>query len=191
MLKKYLFIIPLFLLEVMVQLGFFWLAPAYECRWVVYAFLTVMTVAHLVVTYVLMVQHGPRKAAATIVAGSFIQALNIGATIFLLAVNSTIRSASFLMLMLMVLYVAIETILWISIEGFGNNMGNTTRDDQSDIVDDYDSYHESGCHEEVSVRPQRVNVPVENDRRYGVYHADVSSNRESARRTPPPVPVRH
>lgn len=191
MLKKYLFIIPLFLLEVMVQLGFFWLAPEYACRWVVYSFLTVMTVAHLVITYVLLVQHGPRKAAATIVAGSFIQALNIGATIFLLAVNSTIRSASFPMLMLMVLYAAIETILWISIEGFGNNMGNTPSDGQSDIVDDFDAYHESGCHEDVSIRSQRMNVPMERDRRYGAYRADVLANREPARRTPPPVPVRH
>lgn len=190
MLKKYLFIIPLFLLEVMVQLGFFWLAPEYACRWVVYSFLTVMTIAHLVVSYVLMVQHGPRKAAATIVAGSFVQTLNIGATVLLLAVNSTIRSVSFLMLMLMVLYAAIVTILWISIEGFGNNMGNDPIDGQSDIVDDFDAYHESGCNEDVSIHSHRVNLPMESDSRYGAYHADISSNREASRRTPPPVPVR-
>lgn len=189
MIKKYLYIIPLFLFEVMVQLGFFWLAPKCECRWVVYSFLTVMTVAHLVVTFVLTSNNGVRKSAATVVAGSFIQVVIIGAVVLLLAVGASVRSSLFLMLMLMALYTAVVTILWISIEGFGNNNVQASHMEQNDFGED--SYHDSECIEHTEDMSHRVNMSSVRDRNMDMNHGNGLSGRGHAGITPPPIPVKH
>ena len=114
--RKYLYIIPLMLVEVVIQLGFFWLAPDNECRWLVYLFLTVMTVVHLAIAFVMINVYGARRSAAAIVAGSFVQLVIIGVSILLLLVNAPIRSTIYPELILAVSYVAIVTIFWIAIE---------------------------------------------------------------------------
>jgi len=191
MTKKYLYIIPLFLLEVMIQLGFFWLAPTCECRWVVYSFLTVMTIAHLMITFVLITRYGVRKCASTIVAGSFIQTIIIVATVFLLIANVTVRSSLFLMLMLMALYVAVVTIMWIAIEGIGEGHNQVQNIEQNDYENDNDSYHESDCGEYVEETHQGLNLTPVRERNYNKNSVNEFSGRGSARRTPPPIPVKH
>lgn len=185
MIKKHLYIIPLFLFEVMIQLGFFWLAPMCECRWVVYSFLTVMTVAHLVVTFVLTTNNGIRKSAATVVAGSFIQAVIIGAVVLLLAVGASVRSALFLMLMLMALYTAVVSILWISIEGFGNNTNQGSQLEQNDFGDD------SECIEQREDMSRRVSMTSMRERNTDMNHVNGLSGRGHGGITPPPIPVKH
>lgn len=166
MAKKYLYIIPLFLLEVMIQLGFFWLAPMCECRWVVYFFLTIMTIAHLVITFVFMIKYGVRKYAATIVAGSFIQAIIMGAVILLLTVEASVRSALFLMLMLLALYAAVVAIFWISMGELGEDSNHTPHMGQNDSETDYEPYYDNNS-------------------------VNGFSGRGSAGRTLPPIPVKH
>ena len=191
MTKKYLYIIPLFLLEVMIQLGFFWLAPMNDCRWVVYSFLTVMTIAHFVITFKIMAQHGVRKSIATVVSGSVIQLIIIGATILLLMVGATIRSSLFLLLMLMTLYIAVIVILWISIEGFGSNVNHFSHTEHNDDEDDYDDYTGRDCREYSESAQERVSLPTVRTRNYNTNTTNNNSSRSIARRTPPPIPVKH
>ena len=191
MTKKYLYIIPLFFLEAVIQLGFFWLAPECECRWMAYAFLTVMTLVHLTITFVVFSEYGVRKGAATVVAGSVIQVLVIGATVWLLAVRATERSALFLMLMLMALYAAVVTILWISIEGFSeNHIGiPSMEDDEPENGDDF--YRESGCRESTEEVTRQANMPPVRERNFAPVYVNRPSSRDVSRRTPPPIPVKH
>lgn len=201
--KKYFYIIPLLLLEVMIQLGFFWLAPDNACKWVVYAFLSGMTLAHLIIVFALQILYGIRRSAATIVAGSFAQALVIGASVWLLSVDSSVRSSIFLMSMLAVLYIALVAILWISIEGFGYNHRQYDDFDMDEDENEYDdelalnSDEDEGCNEPEAVPARRRTVPSGN-----IGHAlpsgvvgrrapEVRGDRTPARRTPPPVPARH
>ena len=191
MTKKYLYIIPLFFLETVIQLGFFWLAPECECRWMAYAFLTVMTIVHLIITFVVFSEYGIRKGAATVVAGSLIQVLVISATAWLLAVRATERSALFLMLMLMALYAAVVTILWISIEGFSENHIGTPdiEDDEPENGDDF--YRENGCRESSEDVARQVNVPLVRERSFTPAYVNRPAGRDISRRTPPPIPVKH
>lgn len=54
-------IVPIFCVFAITQMLFFWLAPDVECFLVVYAFVTVLSIIHLVMTYMLSVTKGIRK----------------------------------------------------------------------------------------------------------------------------------
>jgi len=113
---KYLYLIPLTLLEVILQLAFFWLAPEVPCYWVVYVFGTVMTLIHMGVTFVLGTKYGVRRGAATIVAGSVCQVILVATCGVLLASGANIRNAVFALLIVSMLYAIIVTLLVLSIE---------------------------------------------------------------------------
>lgn len=114
--NKYLYLIPLTLLEVMLQLAFFWLAPDVPCYWVVYVFGSVLTLIHIVAVFVLGIKYGIRRSAATVVAGSISQVILVTTCGVLLASGSGIRNAIFALLIVSMLYVVIVTLLVLSIE---------------------------------------------------------------------------
>ena len=113
--KKNVFgIISLALIEVFIQLAFFWLAPNTLNRWIVYAFVTVMTCFHLVFAVLIVRKAGVRRSAAPIVIGSIVQLLILGASIGTLIFDTGIKNTLFLLLMLVVLYfVAVFTFVFL------------------------------------------------------------------------------
>ena len=190
MYKKYLYSIPLFLLEVIIQLAFFWLAPMCECRWIVYSFLTGMTLVHLVITFVLMVRYGVRKNAATIVGGSFVETLIIGAAVYLLMIRSNSRSALFMMLVLMALYAAVVTILCISIEGFGEQYEYKADIEPDEFDHGYNPYNDRERIDYTGGTSQPENIPPVRAKNVNNHPANDLSGRRTPRRTPPPIPVK-
>lgn len=114
--KRYLYIIPLFLVELMLQMLFFWLAPETAAKWIVYSIVTVMTIAHLILTFVLIFKYGIRRAAAPVTAGTFVQFLIVGSAVFLLIVAADVRNALFLLFILSILYITVILLLGLSME---------------------------------------------------------------------------
>lgn len=114
--SKYLYLIPLSLIEVILQLAFFWLAPDVPCYWIVYAFGSVLTLVHIIVAFVVGSTYGVRISAATIVAGSICQILLIVTCCILLVSGSSIRNAVFSLMIASILYIVIVTLLILSIE---------------------------------------------------------------------------
>ncbi len=128
--KKLYYIIPLFLLEAMIQLGFFWLSPSTESRWVVYAFLTVTSITHLVITYVLLSGYGIRRAIPTVIAGSVAEMMIVVSSALLLAFKASLRSSLFLMFILTILYAALVATFALSIDRVvGESGDNGDRND--------------------------------------------------------------
>lgn len=189
--KQLLSIIPLLLFEVMIQLGFFWLAPDKTCKWVVYAFLTALSLSHLMITYGLWSKYGIRRAAATIVAGSAVQVLIILGSVFLLSQDASIRSSVFLMLMLCLLYVILVSILWINIEGFSDNTENGPSGVAAEVERDLPlrNYNQS-CDSRGMGYSMDQSPSINNHDRQ---ENDVQSQRAplARKQTPPPLPARN
>jgi len=172
--RNKLYIIPLFLIEMIIQLGFFWLAPECDCTWVVYAFLTIATTLHLVLSFLITTRFGIRRAAASVVAGTFIQLLIITSSIYLLAMNASARNATFLILILVSLYATVTALFGFSIEGFIRNGGDPA--ERQPEMDETDS-NRTGC-----------SVPGHSRSEHQRYESNASVR--SRRNTPPPLPVK-
>ena len=114
--KNYLYIIPLFLLEMIFQLAFFWLAPDCECKWIVYIVISAMTISHLVLSFVLTDRFGIRRSAATIVSGTFIQVIMVSAGVILLFSQADKKNAVFSMVLLALFYALTVMLFGFSIE---------------------------------------------------------------------------
>lgn len=114
--NKYLYFIPLSLIEVILQLAFFWLAPDVPCYWTVYAFGSVLTLVHIGVSFGVCSTYGIRKSATSIVAGSICQIILVVTCCVLLASSSSVRNAVFSLMISSMLYVVIVTLLILSIE---------------------------------------------------------------------------
>lgn len=114
--NKYLYLIPLLLIEVILQLVFFWLAPDVPCYWAVYAFGSVLTILHIGVTFWVGTSFGIRRSTASIVGGSICQIVLITICGVLLAGGFSVRNAVFSLLIVSMLYIVIETLLILSIE---------------------------------------------------------------------------
>lgn len=114
--RNYFYIIPLVMLEAVIQLLFFWLAPAVVSRWVVYAFWTVVSVAHLTLVFILGNKKGVRRSVPTILCGSLILLFLVATGIFMLATNGTFRNTIFLMSIITILYMAAMCLMVFSIE---------------------------------------------------------------------------
>lgn len=190
--NKYLYLIPLVLLEAILQLAFFWLAPAVPCYWIVYAFGSALTLIHIGVTFVLGIKYGVRRSAATVVAGSVCQVILITVCAVLLAGGSEIRNAIFALLIVSMLYAVIVTLLVLSIE----------KNDMLDLhtvnpFDDGSETYPERRHNDIM-----VDYPVENPipkphrpmSTVGTMSINQTTSRASmavnANVTPPPLPMR-
>lgn len=114
--NKYLYLIPLVLIEVILQLAFFWLAPDVPCYWVVYAFGSALTLVHIGVSFGIGSTYGTRRSGATIVVGSICQIILLAICCVLLASGSNIRNAIFSLMIASMLYIVMVTLLFFSIE---------------------------------------------------------------------------
>lgn len=114
--RNYFYVIPLVMLEIIIQLLFFWLAPSNACRWVVYAFLTAVSAAHLTLVFILGCKKGARRSVPSILCGTLILMFLIATGIFMLSTNATFRNAMFLMLIISILYAAAMSLMVFSIE---------------------------------------------------------------------------
>lgn len=114
--NKYLYLIPLALIEVILQLTFFWLAPDVSCYWVVYAFGSFLTLLHIGIAFRVGSTYGTRKSAAIIVAGSICQIILFVTCCVLLASSASVRNAVFSLMISSMLYIVIVTFLILSIE---------------------------------------------------------------------------
>lgn len=114
--NKYLYIIPLALVEALLQLVFFWLAPDVDCFWVVYTFGTVMSLIHIGLVFVIGATYGARRCMATIVSGSICQAILFTACAVLLTSGANIRDAIFALLIVSIIYAVVVTLLVFSIK---------------------------------------------------------------------------
>lgn len=186
--SKYLYLIPLMLVEVILQLIFFWLTKEVPCYWVVYAFGTVMSLAHIVVVFATGIIYGIRKSAATISAGSVCQIFLVGVCVVLLLSEASIRNAVFALLITSILYVVIITLLILSIEKKSSLYDYTNENpfgDYSDMDMDMNTEHPV-------YKPQTPPVVVRENS--GIRHltpdvliTDIPTNNAV---TPPPLPVR-
>jgi hypothetical protein len=106
--RRFLYLFPLFGALAIPQILFFWLAPPADCYYVVYAFCTVLMIAHAVVTFYAVSVFGIRRSAAVVTVGaaSVLDAMIAGA--ILLANMSSIRSAAFCLSIFTVVYIASE-----------------------------------------------------------------------------------
>jgi len=109
--RRFLYLIPLAGVLAIPQILFFWLAPPADCRYVVYAFCTVLTIAHAVMTFYSVNAFGIRRSAATVTVGAVevLGALIAGA--ILLASLSSVRTAAFCLSIFSVIYIASEVLL--------------------------------------------------------------------------------
>ncbi len=172
--KRLLYIIPLILIEMMIQMAFFWLVPDCRCKWVVYAILTIATVVHLVISYVLVLCFEIRRTAATIVAGSVVQFMIIAASIYLWAVNASARNALFMLLIILTFYIVIMTLFGFSIEGVtSRNEGIAGTNNPGPAAS-----------------TNKTSAPTPNHRRT-VNCSTGNSNAVRKNTTPPPLPARH
>ena len=114
--KKYFYAFPLLMIELMLQLVFFWLAPDIASKWAVYAICTTMTIVHLVLVFILMLYADIRRTAATIVSGTFVQMILIAASVIMLIADAEVRSTVFLLMIISILYVAVVMVFILTIE---------------------------------------------------------------------------
>ena len=133
MMKRYLSIIPIALLEVMIQLCFFWLVPDFAGKWVVYGFITIMSLVHFGGMYYLTDIYGIRKIAGISVAGTFVQLIMFIAAIVLTILRVSAKTAFFPLIIITIMYFIVETVLIITMEDFLHSapVSNIEKDDIS------------------------------------------------------------
>ena len=190
--NKYLYLIPLALLEAILQLAFFWLAPAVPCYWIVYAFGSALTLIHIAIVFVLGSKYGVRRSVATVVAGSVCQVI-LGTTCgVLLASGSSIRNAVFALLIVSMLYMVIVTLLVLGIE-----KEDMLDSDAAHPFDDGNEVYQGYMHNNIMME-HPVDNPVPKSHRpmttVGMSPIDQAVGRENIAVntgvTPPPLPMR-
>lgn len=163
--RKYLYIIPFTLMEIVVQMIYFWIAPYYGYNWAVYSFLTVMTLLHFAFMFFLLNRYEGAKVSAAVRTGSILQIINIAAAVVLLTRDPSLRSVIFWTLLLSILYVAVAMYHWIDIY----------------VSEDADN-HSRNAETIRSGRRSVVNT--------GHEKRTAGASRSVSRGTPPPLPVR-
>jgi uncharacterized membrane protein len=97
-------IVPIFCVFAITQMLFFWLAPDVECFLVVYAFVTVLSIIHLVMTYMLSVTKGIRNSAGTILVGSVIWIIYMVLSAVLIGFDVSVKTAAFSLIIVFFVY---------------------------------------------------------------------------------------
>ena len=141
MLKRLFYIIPMFFLEMAIQLTFLSLSPNVKCRWFVYGIITFATMIHISGSYVLLFFKRIRKSAAVIVAGSIVQFIMICMGYALMAGNAGIKKAVITLIVLLCIYFATVSFFLLIMEEDGMFNGI---DDHED-TDEQDNELESNC----------------------------------------------
>ncbi len=184
--------IPLILIELALQLTFFWLVPNVESKWIVYCIGTIMTASHLFLVFYLGMRFGTRRSAATVVGGTVIQAVLLAASAVLVMIDASSRNTLFMLSIISIFYIAIVTSLGLFIE----NVSESDDTHNDFYVNDREEEEVSSCREREAQR---------NDHEY--YHSDRRRNEnsntiytnsrsrveETGRRAnfnPPPLPAR-
>lgn len=182
--NKYLYVIPLSLIEVILQLAFFWLAPDVACYWAVYAFGSVLTVVHIGVSFGVCSTYGTRKSAAIIVAGSICQIILLVTCCVLLASSASVRNAVFSLMISSMLYIVIVTLLILAIED--DEMLDTHT--VSPFDDGAAPYYDELDNEEIYINKTQDSISTRNlDANTPLPRKSMNLNSTI---TPPPLPVR-
>ncbi len=129
MLKRLFYIIPMFFVEVAIQLTFLSLSPNVKCRWFVYGLISFATMIHILGSYILIFFKRIRKSAAVIVAGSIIQFVMICAGYVLMAGNASIKKAIITLVALLCIYFATVSFFLLIMEedGMFNEIEDTNK----------------------------------------------------------------
>ncbi len=114
--RKAFYLIPLFLIELMIQLTLFWLMPPVNCRWVAYGIITFMSVTHLAFVFVLSVKRGVRRSMGTIIVSSFIMMLVLGGGSVLMLLDASVRNVAFSLTVLCILYAVVVSTLFLTMD---------------------------------------------------------------------------
>ena len=190
--KNVFYAIPLILIELALQLTFFWLVPNVESKWIVYCIGTIMTSSHLFLVFYLGTRFGTRRSAATVVAGTVIQAILLIASAALVMIDATSRNTVFMLSIISIFYIAIVTSLGLFIENLPES--NDTHNDSS--VNDRNEEEVSSCRDREEQRNRREYHHRDrrcNESRNTIHTNSRSRAEESTRRAnfnPPPLPAR-
>lgn len=119
--NKYLYLIPPILLEFVLQLLFFWLAPGVPCYWTVYAFGTTVSILHIALVFIVGTTYGVRRSAATVSVSSIFLSMFVMVCVILLTNGADVKNALFSLIISVMVYAALTILLVLSIEKNGES----------------------------------------------------------------------
>ena len=105
--EKLLGIVPAFCIFVITQICFFWLVPDVECFLAVYAFATLISLIHMLMTYLLSVTKGIRNSAGMIIMGSAM-------SVILLYFDVSVKTAAFSQTIVFLVYLVVTITMYLS-----------------------------------------------------------------------------
>lgn len=114
--EKLLGIVPAFCIFVITQICFFWLVPDVECFLAVYAFVTLISLIHMLMTYLLSVTKGIRNSAGMIIMGSAIWVIDIVMSVILLYFDVSVKTAAFSQTIVFLVYLVVTITMYLSME---------------------------------------------------------------------------
>lgn len=112
--EKLLVIVPAFCIFVIMQICFFWLVPDVECFLAVYAFVTLISLIHMLMTYLLSVTKGIRNSAGMIIMGSAIWVIDIVMSVILLYFDVSVKTAAFSQTIVFLVYLVVTITMYLS-----------------------------------------------------------------------------
>lgn len=112
--EKLLGIVPAFCIFVITQICFFWLVPDVECFLAVYAFVTLISLIHMLMTYLLSVTKGIRNSAGMIIMGSAIWVIDIVMSVILLYFDVSVKTAAFSQTIVFLVYLVVTITMYLS-----------------------------------------------------------------------------
>lgn len=112
--EKLLGIVPAFCIFVITQICFFWLVPDVECFLAVYAFVTLISLFHMLMTYLLSVTKGIRNSAGMIIMGSAIWVIDIVMSVILLYFDVSVKTAAFSQTIVFLVYLVVTITMYLS-----------------------------------------------------------------------------
>ncbi len=112
--EKLLGIVPAFCIFVITQICFFWLVPDVECFLAVYAFATLISLIHMLMTYLLSVTKGIRNSAGMIIMGSAIWVIDIVMSVILLYFDVSVKTAAFSQTIVFLVYLVVTITMYLS-----------------------------------------------------------------------------
>lgn len=112
--EKLLGIVPAFCIFVTTQICFFWLVPDVECFLAVYAFVTLISLIHMLMTYLLSVTKGIRNSAGMIIMCSAIWVIDIVMSVILLYFDVSVKTAAFSQTIVFLVYLVVTITMYLS-----------------------------------------------------------------------------
>ena len=135
MMKRIFTAIPMFFFGIMIQLLLLWLSPDAKCCWVVYIMVSLITIVHLTISYLLLLFKGIRRTVGIIITGSIINFVALCAGFILMLLDVRTMNSLFAESIIGVFYMT--TVLFLSLTIEDNNMVDIP-DEELDVIEDWD-----------------------------------------------------